>query len=158
MKIGHGFDVHAFAKDRDLIIGGVKIDFHLGLAGHSDADVLIHAISDSILGAMALGDIGKHFPDTDMKFKNINSREFLLQIQKILRENYFKISNIDCTVICQNPKLSPYILDMRKNISQDLSCDLDQINIKATTTERLGFVGREEGIAAEAVCLLEKIT
>ena len=105
-----------------------------------------------------MGDIGKHFPDTDMKYKNINSREFLLKIQELLRENYFKIGNIDCTIICQNPKLSPYILDMKKNISQDLSCDLDQINIKATTTEKLGFIGRGDGVAAEAVCLLEEIT
>ncbi|MEK9771069.1 MAG: 2-C-methyl-D-erythritol 2,4-cyclodiphosphate synthase [Nitrosomonadales bacterium] len=158
MKIGHGFDVHAFVENRDFIIGGVKIDFHLGLSGHSDADVLIHAICDSILGALSMGDIGKHFPDTDMKYKNINSREFLLKIQELLRENYFKIGNIDCTIICQNPKLSPYILDMKKNISQDLSCDLDQINIKATTTEKLGFIGRGDGVAAEAVCLLEEIT
>jgi len=155
MRIGQGYDVHAFAKNRKLILGGVDIPFGKGLAGHSDADVLIHAICDALLGAVAMGDIGKHFPDTDAKFKNIDSRVLLRHVADLLLKANYRISNIDATLVAQQPKLSPYIAMMCENISADLNIETSQLNIKATTTEKLGFEGREEGIAAMAVALLE---
>lgn len=160
-KIGEGYDVHRFSDNRDLILGGEKIDYEQGLLGHSDADVLIHSIIDSLLGAMALGDIGKFFPDTDEKYKNINSMLLLKEVKKILDGNNeyqkkYKILNIDATVICEKPKLSNYIDKMRNNIKDVLNINIDQINIKATTEEGLGFTGRKEGIAARAICLLEE--
>jgi 2-C-methyl-D-erythritol 2,4-cyclodiphosphate synthase len=155
-RIGHGFDVHAFCEDRPLIIGGVKIDYHLGLAGHSDADVLLHAIADACLGAGGLGDLGEHFPDHDPQFANMDS-SIILQTcyQKVLQLG-FSVSNIDCTVVAQVPRLSAYKLQMREAIAHCLNVELTQVNVKATTTERLGFTGREEGIAAFAVVLLEQ--
>lgn len=154
MRIGQGYDVHAFAENRKLIIGGVDIPFEKGLAGHSDADVLIHAICDALLGAAAMGDIGKHFPDTDADFKNIDSRILLRHVAGLLVKEGCKVGNIDATIIAQRPKLSPHINLMRKNLSADLKIELSQLNIKATTTEKLGFEGREEGIAAMAIVLL----
>lgn len=155
-KIGHGFDVHRLIKGRKCIIGGVEIDFPLGLDGHSDADVLIHAISDSILGAVGRGDIGQHFSDQDPLNKDMDSRVFLKKIQNMISDDNYKIGNIDATIICEQPKIFPYIENMKINIANDLKCDQSKINIKATTTEKLGFIGRGEGIAAQAVCLLEK--
>lgn len=157
MKIGFGYDVHQLVEDRDLIIGGVKIDFEKGLLGHSDADVLIHSIMDSILGALSLGDIGKHFPDTDMKYKDISSMELLENVYNKMISKGYKIGNIDATVAAQKPKLAPFIEEMRKNICRVLNIDIDQINIKATTTEKLGFVGEERGISSYSVCLLKRI-
>jgi len=154
MRIGHGYDVHAFVENRRLVLGGVNIPHDKGLAGHSDADVLIHAICDALLGAAALGDIGKHFPDTSSEFKDIDSRILLREVVKRLAEKPFRLENLDATIIAQKPKLSNYIEKMRENIASDLAADLDQVNIKATTTEKLGFAGREEGIAAHAVVLL----
>jgi 2-C-methyl-D-erythritol 2,4-cyclodiphosphate synthase len=155
MRIGQGFDVHQLVPNKKLIIGGVTIDFDLGLLGHSDADVLIHAIMDSLLGAAGLGDIGQHFPDSDSNFKNIDSRDLLKKVIKLIQSNDFKVVNIDSTVICQAPKLSKYIPLMIENISLDCGCDKSQVNIKATTSETLGFIGRSEGIAAQAICLIE---
>lgn len=160
-KIGEGYDVHRFSDNRDLILGGEKIDYEKGLLGHSDADVLIHSIIDSLLGAMALGDIGKFFPDTDEKYKNINSMLLLKEVKKILDGNNeyqkkYKILNIDSTIICEKPKFRNYIDKMRNNIKDVLNINIDQINIKATTEEGLGFTGRKEGIAARAICLLEE--
>ena len=155
MRIGQGYDVHAFAENRKLILGGVDIPFEKGLAGHSDADVLIHAICDALLGAAAMGDIGKHFPDTDDDFKNIDSRILLRHVADLLVKAGYKVGNIDATIIAQRPKLLPHITSMRKNLSSDLKIELSQLNIKATTTEKLGFEGREEGIAAMAIVLLE---
>ncbi|MDD4779727.1 MAG: 2-C-methyl-D-erythritol 2,4-cyclodiphosphate synthase [Tissierellia bacterium] len=155
MKIGIGYDVHALVNDRPLIIGGVIISYEKGLEGHSDADVLIHAIMDSIIGAMGKGDIGVLFPDTDNKYKNIDSRILLRNVYEIMEENNFKIINIDAVIIAQKPKMSMYIEEMKKNIASDLNTDVNNINIKATTTEHLGFEGRGEGIAAQSVCLLE---
>lgn len=155
MRIGQGYDVHAFADNRKLILGGVDIPFEKGLAGHSDADVLIHAICDALLGAAAMGDIGKHFPDTDDDFKNIDSRILLRHVADLLLKEGYKLGNIDATIIAQRPKLLPYIASMRENLSADLKIELSQLNIKATTTEKLGFEGREEGIAAMAIVLLE---
>lgn len=157
MKIGFGFDVHELIEDRKLIIGGVDIPHKKGLLGHSDADVLVHAIMDSILGAMALGDIGAHFPDTDQQYKDISSLVLLERVKKTMDSNRFKIGNIDATVAAQAPKLAPFILEMRKNLSKVLDCSLGDINIKATTTEKLGFVGREEGISSYSVCMLESV-
>lgn len=157
MRIGFGYDVHQLVDERKLIIGGVEIPFEKGLLGHSDADVLIHAIMDSILGALALGDIGKHFPDTDMKYKDISSIYLLSQVFKVMNEEGYKIGNIDATVVAQRPKLAPYIEDMRNNIADTLNTSIDNISVKATTTEWLGFVGREEGISSYSVCLLKKI-
>jgi len=154
-RVGQGFDVHKFILDRPLIIGGVKIDYEYGLEGHSDADVLIHAIMDSLLGAAGLGDIGQHFPDTDEVFKDINSRKLLRTVVESLNSNNYIIGNIDATIVCENPKMQPYINQMTTNIADDCKCDLNDINIKATTTERLGFIGRSEGIAAQAICLIE---
>lgn len=155
MKIGIGYDVHALRENRKLIVGGVDIPFEKGLYGHSDADVLIHAIMDSLLGAMGKGDIGKLFPDTDNEYKDINSRLLLRKVYELMIENNFIVGNIDAVIIAQMPKMSPFIEEMKKNIANDLKTDITNINIKATTTEKLGFEGRGEGIAAECVCLLE---
>lgn len=155
MRIGHGYDVHRLVKNRDLIIGGVKIPFEMGLEGNSDADVLIHAICDALLGAAALGDIGEHFPDSDIKFKGADSRMLLEQVCLMLNQKGYKIVNIDSTIIAQKPKLSPYLEKMAQNIAKTCGICTDQINIKATTEERLGFTGRGEGISAHAVCLIE---
>ncbi len=155
MRIGQGYDVHAFAKNRKLVLGGVVIPHDKGLAGHSDADVLIHACCDALLGAAALGDIGQHFPDTSADFENIDSRILLRHVNKLITELGYAIANLDATIIAQKPKLSPYIEGMRQNLADDLGIDLGQINIKATTTEKLGFEGREEGIAAQSVVLLQ---
>ncbi|WP_346871220.1 2-C-methyl-D-erythritol 2,4-cyclodiphosphate synthase [Clostridium sp. UBA5119] len=157
MRIGLGYDVHKLVPNRDLIIGGVKIPHTLGLLGHSDADVLIHAIMDSLLGAAALGDIGKHFPDTDAKFKDISSIKLLNEVRELLSKNNYKIENIDATIIAQRPKMSPYITSMRENISEALRISIDQINVKATTEEGLGFTGIEEGISSQSICLISKI-
>lgn len=155
IKVGQGFDVHQLVNGRKCIIGGVDIPFSKGLDGHSDADVLLHAISDAILGAAALGDIGKHFPNTDPLIKDINSREILKKVISLLQQKKYSIVNIDATVICELPKLAPYIDQIKKNIALDCNINIDQINIKATTTETLGFTGRGEGIAAQAICLVE---
>lgn len=156
MRIGHGYDVHKLVPDRDLIIGGVKIDFDLGLLGHSDADVLLHAISDALLGAAALGDIGKHFPDSDPQYKGINSILLLQQTVKLIEQKGYKVGNIDATVIAQQPKLSPYIEQMRNNIAKAINVDTEAVNVKATTEEKLGFTGNMQGIAAHAVVLIKK--
>lgn len=156
MRIGHGYDVHALAENRKLIIGGVDIPHTKGLLGHSDADVLLHAICDALLGAAALGDIGKHFPDTDGTYKDISSMILLRRVGEVIKAKGYKLVNIDSTVIAQKPKLAPYIETMRGNIASALNTDIDNISVKATTEERLGFSGREEGIAAHAVCLIEK--
>jgi len=154
VRIGHGYDVHQLVEERKLILGGVEIPHRLGLLGHSDADVLIHAVCDSILGALGLGDIGKHFPDSDANFENVDSRVLLREV--VAKMKGFQLGNLDVTVIAQKPKLAPYLDSMRQNLSQDLKCDVNQVNIKATTTEKLGFAGREEGIEAHAVVLLVK--
>ncbi len=154
MRIGIGYDVHRFVPDRDLIIGGVKIDFEYGLLGHSDADVLLHAIMDALLGAAALGDIGKHFPDTDEKYKGISSVELLSHVGKLIENNGYTIGNIDSIIVAQAPKMAPHINKMREIISQTLNISIDNISVKATTTEKLGFEGREEGISAKAICIL----
>lgn len=155
MRIGHGYDVHRFAENRKLFLGGVEIPHTLGLLGHSDADVLLHAICDALLGAAALGDIGKLFPDTDNTYKDIDSKLLLKRTVEVVAEKGYKISNIDCTVIAQKPKLAPYIDEMRHVIANICLVDIDYINVKATTEEKLGFTGREEGISAHAVCLIE---
>ncbi|WP_423906550.1 2-C-methyl-D-erythritol 2,4-cyclodiphosphate synthase [Candidatus Spongiihabitans sp.] len=155
MRIGNGYDIHALVKGRKLILGGVEIDWHLGLAGHSDADVLLHAICDACLGAAAMGDIGHHFPPDDDQYKDLDSRILLRNVAAMLRHAQWKIGNLDCTIIAEKPRLSPYISAMRENISSDLSIALSQINIKATTAEGLGFIGQQQGIAAQAVVLLE---
>jgi 2-C-methyl-D-erythritol 2,4-cyclodiphosphate synthase len=156
MRIGHGFDVHAFAAERKLIIGGVEIPHQFGLAGHSDADVLLHAICDALLGAAGLGDIGRHFPDNDPRFKGIDSRELLRDVAKRIRALGWRALNVDATIIAQAPKMAPHIAAMVANIAADLGIEPGCVNVKATTTEKLGFTGRGEGIAAEAVCLLTK--
>jgi len=156
MRVGHGFDVHKLVEGRPCIIGGVTIAHDKGLDGHSDADVLLHAICDALLGAAGLGDIGKHFPPTDSRYKGIDSRQLLQQVVGLLSDQTYVVSNIDATVICEAPKLSPYTAQMCANIAQDCGVALDQVNVKATTTEQLGFTGRGEGIAAEAVCLIVK--
>ena len=154
MRIGHGYDVHKFAKDRKLILGGVEIPFEMGLLGHSDADVLLHAVSDALLGAAALGDIGLLFPDTDPQYEGADSIQLLRQVCRRVREAGFEIENVDATVLAQQPKLRPYIDDMRAMISAALGIDIDCVSVKATTEEGLGFTGRKEGITAHAVCLL----
>ncbi len=154
MRIGMGYDVHRLVNDRKLILGGVEIPYEKGLLGHSDADVLLHAIMDALLGAAALGDIGKHFPDSDDKYKGISSIKLLDQVGQLLEEHMFFIENIDATIIAQNPKMRPYIDDMRQNIASSLKIDVSQINVKATTEEGLGFTGSGEGIAAQAICML----
>lgn len=154
MRIGMGYDVHKLVKERDLILGGVKIPYELGLLGHSDADVLLHAIMDSLLGAAALGDIGKHFPDTDSKYKGISSIELLKHVGNLLNEHNYKIGNIDATIIAQKPKMAPHIPTMRENIASALNISVDQINVKATTEEGLGFTGEGLGISSQSICLL----
>jgi len=156
MRIGIGYDVHKLVENRKLIIGGVELDHDKGLLGHSDADVLIHAIMDSILGALALRDIGYHFPDTDNEYKDIDSKELLKRVYEIMNKKGYEISNIDTVVACERPKLAPHIDKMREIISKILHTDIDNISIKATTTEKLGFVGKEEGISSESVCLLKR--
>ena len=156
IRVGHGFDVHAFAENRKLIIGGVDIPHELGLAGHSDADVLLHAICDALLGAAGLGDIGRHFPDTDMAFAGIDSRILLRRVAEQLRDRGWRVGNVDATIIAQAPKMAPHIARMSAHIADDLGAPLDRVNVKATTTEKLGFTGRREGIAAEAVCLIAR--
>jgi len=155
MKVGIGYDVHALVENRSLIIGGVKIPYDKGLEGHSDADVLIHAIMDSLLGAMGKGDIGCLFPDSDNKFKDIDSRILLRKVNELMKKNNFKVGNIDAVIIAQKPKMNVHIDNMKKNIAEDLETDVKNINIKATTTEHLGFEGRSEGIGAQSICLLE---
>ena len=154
MRIGHGYDVHKLVSDRKLILGGVKIPYDLGLLGHSDADVLAHAIMDSLLGAACLGDIGVHFSDSDEKYKGISSIELLKTVCEMLHGKNYEIQNIDSTIIAQNPKLSPYIFNMRKNISNACKIDIGKINVKATTEEGLGFTGNLDGISAHAVCII----
>ena len=156
MRIGMGYDVHKLVENRDLILGGVKIPYEKGLLGHSDADVLLHAIMDSLLGAAALGDIGKHFPDTDPKYKGADSIKLLEFVGELLNKNNYKISNIDATIIAQRPKMAPHIPNMRENLAKALNIDLDQINVKATTEEGLGFTGSGEGISSQSICLLVK--
>ena len=154
MRIGYGYDVHRLKEGRPLILGGVEIPFPKGLAGHSDADVLLHAISDAILGACALGDIGHHFPDTDEQYAGADSRELLRQVVELIRKEGYVIANIDATVVADNPKLAPYILHMRQNIADDLQLDLVQVSVKATTSEGMGFEGKQEGMSARTVVLL----
>jgi len=156
-RIGHGYDVHQLVAGRDLVIGGVRIPHAKGLLGHSDADVLIHAICDACLGAAALGDIGRHFPDDDARFRDIDSRVLLRDVHGLLTANEWQVSNVDATVIAQAPRLAPHLTEMIANIAADLGIATSQVNVKATTTEKLGFAGREEGIAAHAVVLLEPL-
>ncbi len=153
-RIGHGFDVHAFGGEGPITLGGVKIDYPQGLLAHSDGDVVLHAVSDAILGALALGDIGHHFPDTDAAFKGIDSRILLRKVVADMQKLGFQTGNLDVTIMAQAPKMAPHILAMREVLAADLQCELHQVNVKATTTEKLGFVGRKEGIAVEAVVLL----
>ncbi|PKY12086.1 2-C-methyl-D-erythritol 2,4-cyclodiphosphate synthase [Acidithiobacillus marinus] len=157
MRIGHGFDVHALVPERLLILGGVQIPYTLGLAGHSDADVLLHAVCDALLGAAALGDIGRHFPDTDARFAGADSRVLLRHCHGLIQEKNFAVGNVDATIVCQRPKLAPYIPQMRAHIAQDLQVPEDKINVKATTTEQLGYTGRGEGIATHAVVLIQHV-
>lgn len=154
MRVGMGYDVHRLTKERDLILGGVKIPYEKGLLGHSDADVLLHAVMDALLGAAAMGDIGQHFPDTDPAYEGISSMKLLERVGNMLSQQHFLIENIDATIIAQAPKMHPYIDDMRKNIAEALGLSVDQVNVKATTEEGLGFTGSGEGISAQAVCLL----
>lgn len=155
MRIGMGYDVHRLTENRRLILGGVEIPYEKGLLGHSDADVLLHAIMDALLGAAALGDIGKHFPDTDPAYKGISSLTLLEHVGKLLEENHFKIGNIDATIIAQKPKMAPHIMHMRENIANALNIEMHQINVKATTEEGLGFTGNGDGISSQAICLLQ---
>ena len=155
MRIGHGYDVHKFAENRPLIIGGVAIPYEKGLLGHSDADVLLHAITDALLGAAALGDIGRHFPDNSAEFLNIDSRILLRRAVKLLNDKGYTVGNIDATVIAQKPKMAPFIEKMRQNIADDCGVVIDKINVKATTEEGLGFTGELLGISAHAVCIIE---
>lgn len=154
MRIGQGFDAHALVAGRKLVIGGVEIPYEQGLAGHSDADVLIHAVCDALLGAAGLGDIGSHFPDTDARYKDISSRKLLTKVRELLHDRGLRVVNVDATVIAQAPKLAPHITAMRANLASDLGVALETVNVKAKTTEKLGFVGRGEGIAAEAIALI----
>lgn len=155
-RIGQGFDVHQFAVDRDLIIGGIQIPYEKGLLGHSDADVLLHAITDAVLGALGEGDIGKHFPDTDEAYKGVDSKVLLSHVVELMKQKEYKIMNLDCTIIAQKPKMAAYIPDMKQVIANLLEVSQEQVNVKATTTEKLGFTGRGEGIAAQAAVLLGK--
>lgn len=157
MRIGNGYDVHQLVEGRKLILGGIEIPHRLGLLGHSDADVLVHAIMDAILGALALGDIGKHFPDTDPQYAGISSITLLKHVMSLMSRYQYRIGNVDAVVMCERPKLAPYIQLMREKIATSLACDISAISIKATTTEKLGFVGREEGIAVQAVVLLKPL-
>ncbi|AYN95420.1 MULTISPECIES: 2-C-methyl-D-erythritol 2,4-cyclodiphosphate synthase [Pseudomonas] len=154
MRIGHGYDVHRFGEGNFITLGGVQIPHTSGLVAHSDGDVVLHALADALLGAVALGDIGKHFPDTDPQFKGADSRALLRHVLGLVQQKGFKVGNVDATIIAQAPKMAPHIDAMRRVIAEDLQVELDQVNVKATTTERLGFVGREEGIAVHAVALL----
>lgn len=154
MRIGHGFDVHAFGGNGPITLGGVKIDYPQGLLAHSDGDVVLHALSDALLGALAMGDIGHHFPDTDVAFKGIDSRILLRKVYADIQTAGYSVGNLDITIMAQAPKMAPHITAMRQCIADDLACELSQVNVKATTTEKLGFVGRKEGIAVEAVVLL----
>lgn len=156
-RVGHGYDVHKLAEDRKLIIGGVEIPHSKGLLGHSDADVLAHAICDALLGAVALGDIGKHFPDNDDRYKDVDSLVLLEKVCELIRNKGYEISNVDSTILAQAPKLRPYIDEMRSKLAKAMKLDIDEVSVKATTEERLGFTGREEGIAAHAVVLLMTI-
>ncbi|HEY8555693.1 MAG TPA: 2-C-methyl-D-erythritol 2,4-cyclodiphosphate synthase [Burkholderiales bacterium] len=156
MRIGQGLDVHPFAEGRDLVLGGVRIPYGKGLQGHSDADALIHAVCDACLGAAGLGDIGRHFPDTDAAYENVDSRVLLRRVQAMLGERGWEVVNVDAIVVAQAPRLAPYVPAMAANIAADLQVASERVNIKATTTEHLGFVGREEGIAAQAVVLIAK--
>lgn len=155
MRIGMGYDVHKLVDNRKLILGGVEIEYEKGLLGHSDADVVVHAIMDALLGAAALGDIGKHFPDTDPKYKGISSIELLKHVGKLLKENGYVIGNIDATIICQRPKLAPYREEMVQNVAKALEIETNQVCIKATTEEGLGFTGEEKGISSQAIALLQ---
>ena len=157
MRIGHGYDVHRLVEERDLILGGVKIPYVKGLLGHSDADVLLHAIMDALLGAAALGDIGQHFPDSDDRYKGADSILLTMEVRRILEEAGWRVVNVDATVLAQKPKLAPHIPEMRRKIAEALGCTVDRISVKATTEEGLGFTGALEGIAAHAVCIVEKI-
>ena len=156
MRIGHGYDVHKLVEGRDLIVGGVKIPYEKGLLGHSDADVLLHAVSDSLLGAAAMGDIGGMFPDNDPQFLDADSLVLLRRVFERLRESGYKVINVDATIIAQRPKMKPYIAEMRMNIAAALSTSIDNISVKATTEEEMGFTGRGEGISAHCVCLIDK--
>ena len=156
MRIGHGYDVHRLVPNRDLIIGGVKIDYELGLDGHSDADVMLHAVMDALLGAAALRDIGYHFPDTDMRYKGADSRMLLREVAKKIDDAGYKVGNIDVTMIAQRPKLKPHIPQMMENIAADLGIDVGRVNVKATTEEKLGFTGEGLGMSCHAVCILEE--
>ena len=156
MRVGHGYDVHVLVENRRLIVGGVEIPYERGLAGHSDADVLLHAICDALLGAAGLGDIGRHFPDTDAAFAGIDSRILLRRVAQQLRERGWRVGNVDATIIAQAPRMAPHIARMTAHVADDLGVAIDRVNVKATTTEKLGFAGRGEGIAAEAVCLIER--
>lgn len=158
MRVGHGYDVHRFAENRSLIIGGVEIPYEMGLAGHSDADVLAHAVMDAILGAAAMGDIGKNFPDTDEKYLNADSMQLLSQVCSMINQKGWEIGNIDATIVAQRPKLSPYINEMRDNLADKCGISIDSCNIKATTEEGLGFTGRGEGISAHCVVLISQKT
>ena len=157
MRVGMGYDVHKLTKDRDLILGGEKIPWEKGLLGHSDADVLIHAVMDALLGAAALGDIGKHFPDTDPAYKGISSVKLLSHVMELLKDSGFSVGNVDAVIIAQKPKMAPHIPQMKKNLAEAMGISENRVNIKATTEEGLGFTGREEGIASQAVCLLEEV-
>ena len=157
MRVGMGYDVHRLTEDRDLILGGVKIDWEKGLLGHSDADVLIHAVMDALLGAAALGDIGKHFPDTDPAYKGISSIKLLEYVRELIDDELYVVGNIDATIIAQRPKMAPYIEQMKKNVADALAIEVSQVNIKATTEEGLGFTGSGEGISSQAVCMLSSI-
>ena len=157
MRIGHGYDVHRLVEGRDLILGGVKIDYEKGLLGHSDADVLLHAVSDALLGAAGLGDIGRHFPDTDPKYKGADSLMLLREVYRKISEKGFRVGNIDVTMIAQRPKLKDYIPQMQANIADAVKVTPDRVNVKATTEEKLGFTGNGEGMSCHAVCLLEEI-
>ena len=154
MRIGQGYDVHRLVEGRDLILGGVTVPYEKGLLGHSDADVLVHAVMDALLGAAALGDIGQHFPDTDPAYKGISSVKLLVHVAELLKENGYTIGNIDATIIAQKPKMAPHIPQMRKNMAEAMGIPESSLNIKATTEEGLGFTGRQEGISAQAICLL----
>ena len=156
IRIGQSIDIHRLVEGRDLILGGVKIDHYYGLDGHSDADALLHAIIESIIGAMALGDIGKHFPDTDPQYKGISSMVLLEKTYEMMVEHGYEIGNVDSLILIEKPKMAPHIMQMRENIAGALHCDISQINVKATRGEKLGFVGHEEGVACQAVCLLVK--
>ena len=158
MRVGMGYDVHKLVEDRDLIIGGVKVPYEKGLLGHSDADVLLHAIMDALLGAAALGDIGKHFPDTDDRFKGASSLALLAEVKKLLDNELYVIENIDATIIAQKPKMAPYIEQMRENIAKTLQIEVNQVNVKATTEEGLGFPGDGKGISSQAICMLTSVS